>query len=209
MTESTNVPSARAVRPTNSTGPPRKQRNRDVRERDYLREEEVESMIRAANRGRNPLRDQALILLSFRHGLRSAELVDLRWSDVDFKHKRLHVRRLKGSLDSVHPLSGRELRMLRKLKRQYDGTKWILQSERGDQLSTRLVRHVVSSAAKEAGIAFPVSSHTLRHSCGYWLSEAGADLRVIQQFLGHANVQHSTRYVALSSERFNGVYWRD
>lgn len=189
--------------------PSGKRRNREVRERDYLREDEVERLVSAAKRGRNPLRDQAIILLSFRHGLRQAELVDPRRSDVDWRHKRIHIRRLKGSLDSVHPLSGREVRMLRAFERQYSGGKWILQTRAGDALSTRLVRHLVAEAGRAAGVPFPVSAHTLRHGCGYHVSEAGADLRMIQAYLGHANVQHSTRYVALNSERFNSVYWRD
>ena len=61
-----------------------------------------------------------MILVAYRHGLRAGELVTLRWDAVDFAHGRLHVSRLKGSAESVHPLSGRELRALRRLKREQD-----------------------------------------------------------------------------------------
>lgn len=200
------------------TSPPRRRPDRAVRPRDYLREDEVERMIQAAERGRHPLRDQAVILLAFRHGLRSAELVDLQWSDIDWRHARLHVRRLKGSLDAVHPLSKREKKLLRDLQKEAlqraakQGRplgELVFETERSGELSRRLVRHIIAEAGRAAKIPFPVSAHMLRHSCGYHLSEQGADLRVIQAFLGHANVQNTQRYVALSSGRFNGVYWRD
>ena len=61
-----------------------------------------------------------MVLVAYRHGLRAAELVTLRWDAIDFAHGRLHVRRLKGGSESVHPLSGRELRALRRLKREQD-----------------------------------------------------------------------------------------
>ena len=57
---------------------------------------------------------------AYRHGLRSAELVTLRWDAVDFAHGRVRVYRVKGGSKSVHPLSGRELRALRRLKREQD-----------------------------------------------------------------------------------------
>jgi integrase len=55
-----------------------------------------------------------MVLVAYRHGLRAAELVTLCWDAIDFAHGRLHVRRLKGGSESVHPLSGRELRALRR-----------------------------------------------------------------------------------------------
>ena len=61
-----------------------------------------------------------MVLVAYRHGLRAAELVTLRWDAIDFAHGRLHVRRAKGGSESVHPLSGRELRALRRLKREQD-----------------------------------------------------------------------------------------
>jgi hypothetical protein len=61
-----------------------------------------------------------MILVAYRHGLRAGELVTLRWDAVDFAHGRLHVGRLKNGATSVHPLSGRKLRALRRLKREQE-----------------------------------------------------------------------------------------
>src|SRR6516225_7665078 len=88
--------------------------NAAYRPRESLLEAEVEKLIDAARkRGRNGARDAAVILLAYRHGLRAQELTQLRWSQIDLRHGRLHVNRAKGGVESVHPLCGRELRALR------------------------------------------------------------------------------------------------
>src|SRR5262249_35710636 len=91
--------------------------NAVYRSREYLTEKEVDRLIDAARkRGRNGPRDACAILLAYRHGLRAAELCQLRWEQIDFKHGRLHVNRAKGGIESVHPLHGPELRALRPLQ---------------------------------------------------------------------------------------------
>ena len=75
-------------------------------------------MLTAVGRvSRYPVRDRSLILMAYRHGLRLKELLQLRWSDVDFKSARLNVRRLKNGLDTTHPIQGDTIRLLRSLKR--------------------------------------------------------------------------------------------
>ena len=61
-----------------------------------------------------------MILVAFRHGLRSSELVDLRWDQIDFTHAVLHVRRAKKGKPATHPVVGDEMRSLRKLQREQD-----------------------------------------------------------------------------------------
>jgi integrase len=85
--------------------------------RDYLTEREVERLMDAARDNRWGQRDATAILLAYRHGLRASELVALRWDDIDFRTAKLHVRRAKGGMASVHPLGAKELRALRRLQR--------------------------------------------------------------------------------------------
>src|SRR6266487_2267896 len=93
--------------------------NATYRPREYLTEAEVDRLIETAKRrGRNGARDAAAILLAYRHGLRAQELCQLRWAQVDLRHGRLHVNRVKGGIESVHPLHGPELRALRPLQGQ-------------------------------------------------------------------------------------------
>jgi type 1 fimbriae regulatory protein FimB/type 1 fimbriae regulatory protein FimE len=97
--------------------PPKRRPNSEVRAREYLTNTEVEQLIKAAGANRHGHRDATMILLAYRHGLRVSELVGLRWDLVDFAHGRLHVNRAKNGSPSVHPFSGREMRALRRLRR--------------------------------------------------------------------------------------------
>jgi integrase len=109
------VGSAIVNRPVNL---PRRPRNLDLRTREYLTESEVEKLIEAAKRNRHGHRDATAILVCYRHGFRASELVDLRWSQVDLDRGILHVRRVKNGTPSTHPLTGREMRALRRLHRE-------------------------------------------------------------------------------------------
>ena len=88
------------------------------RSREYLTDREVERLIEAAKPNRSGHRDATAILVAYRHGLRASELVTLRWDDIDLTTGRLHVRRAKSGDASVHPISARESRALRKLLRE-------------------------------------------------------------------------------------------
>jgi integrase len=88
------------------------------RSREYLTDREVERLIEAAKQNRSGHRDATAILVAYRHGLRASELVALRWDDIDLANGRLHVRRAKSGDASVHPISARESRALRKLLRE-------------------------------------------------------------------------------------------
>ena len=82
-------------------------------------------------------RDATMILVAYRHGLRAAELVDLRWDQVDFRTATLHVRRVKKGTPSTHPILGDELRALRRLQREQEPkSPFVFTSERGAPFTT-------------------------------------------------------------------------
>jgi type 1 fimbriae regulatory protein FimB/type 1 fimbriae regulatory protein FimE len=70
------------------------------------------------------------------------------------------------------------------------------------------VRKIVARAGREAGIEFPIHPHMLRHATGYKLANDGHDTRAIQRYLGHRNIQHTTRYTDFAPGRFKD-FWRD
>ena len=74
------------------------------RPREYLTEREIEGLMKAASANRWGHRDATAILIAYRHGLRASEVVALRWDDIDLTTGRLHARRAKGGLTSVHPI---------------------------------------------------------------------------------------------------------
>jgi len=188
---------------------PVRRANVAYRSREYVQEQEVTALVQAAGQvGRHGARDATLILLAYRHGLRVSELVSLRWDQVDLQHGLLHVARRKHGVPSVHPLRGPEVRALRRLQRDYPATAYLFLSERKAPLTTDAVRKIVGRAGRQAGLAFPVHPHMLRHATGYKLANAGQDTRAIQQYLGHRNIQHTTRYTELVPDRFKD-FWQD
>jgi type 1 fimbriae regulatory protein FimE len=182
---------------------PLRRANVSYRSREYLSDKEVAAlMAAAAGVGRHGARDAALILIAYRHGLRVSELVSLRWDQVDLHQGLLHVTRRKHGIASVHPLRGPELRVLRRLQRAYPDTAYVFVSERKAPLCADAVRKIVGRAGREAGIEFPVHPHMLRHATGYKLANDGQDTRAIQHYLGHRNIQRTTRYTELAADRF-------
>jgi integrase len=107
-----------------------------------------------------------------RHGLRVTEAVDLKWDQIDFAKGHLHVRRLKGGLDSVHPIQGDELRALRELKRNQSqngaktGSDFVFTSERGGPMTRSNVSKMVETTGERAGLPY-MHPHMLRHTCGH------------------------------------------
>jgi len=184
---------------------PRKPKNSDQRQREHLTQPEVGKLLAAARKGkRHAHRDEAMVLLAFRHGLRVSELVALRWDQVELKAGRLHVTRLKNGEPSTHTLQGDELRALRRLNQE---TPYVFCSERGGPMTDANVRKLVARLGVAAKLGFPVHPHMLRHACGFALVQAGHDTRRIQQWLGHKNIMHTVRYTRLSDAPF-ADFWR-
>jgi integrase len=93
----------------NRTVVPRRPPNADLRTREHLTEAEVERLMDAARKNRWGHRDATMVLVAYRHGFRPAELVDLRWDQIDFASGVLHVRRVKWGTPSTQPILGDEL----------------------------------------------------------------------------------------------------
>ena len=185
---------------------PRRLPNGKLRTREYLTPSEVEDLMAAAKGNRWGHRDSTIVLVAYRHGLRAAELVDLRWYQVDFKSATLHVRRVKKGTPSSHPILGDELRALRRLQREQDPrSPFVFTSERGAPFTTAGFARMVERAGATAKLGFKAHPHMLRHATGYALASKGHDTRALQAYLGHKNIQHTVRYTELSPTRF----WRD
>ena len=188
--------------------PPRRTSNAAKRLREYLTPAEVEQLVQAARvRGRYGVRDAAMILIAYRHGLRVAELVGLRWAQVDFGAGLLHVHRVKRGMPSVHPLRAPELRALRAMSRA-GSSAYVFTTERGAPMTAAGFRKLLARTGASAGLELAVHPHMLRHGCGFKLANDGHDTRAIQHYLGHKNIAHTVRYTELSAQRFN-AFWKD
>jgi len=188
------------------TVPPKRVPNAELRTREYLTEPEIERLMKAAKANRNGHRDATMILIAFRHGLRTAELVDLRWDQIDLgRNACLHVRRVKNGMRSVHPLQGDEMRALRALPRE--SSSFVFTSERGAPSTKAGFAKMIARLGQKAKFKFGVHPHMLRHACGFALANRGHDTRALQAYLGHKNIQHTVRYTELSPTRFKD-FWR-
>jgi integrase len=187
-----------AIRPTNA----------ELRSREYLTAKEVDTLIKAAGKGRYGQRDATMVLIAYRHGLRAIEICDLEWSQVEFgRNATLHVRRVKNGTPAAHPIRGDELRALRELQRQWPDSTYVFCTERGGPFTPDAVNRLIKRIGERAGLPFPVHVHMLRHACGYALANEGHDTRAIQGWLGHRSIQHTVRYTELAPNRFKD-FWR-
>lgn len=188
-----------------STSPPIDTHERG---RDYVTEEEFQALVASALQSRYRWRDAAVLMLLFYHGLRASELCSLQRKDIDLKHGRIWVQRLKGSLSTEQPLLADELRTVKRyLKQRCDSQlPWLFLNERGDPFTRFSINYLVRIAGQRAGLAFSVHPHMLRHGCGYALANRGYDLRLIQDYLGHRDPKHTTRYTRTAANRFENLW---
>ena len=126
--------------------------------------------------------------------------MSLRWDQVDLKEAVLHVVRSKNGTASNHPIGKKEARALRRLRRGYAQSAYVLMSERAGPMTRSNVLKIVARAGRLAGLSFPVHPHMLRHACGYKLANDGHDTRAIQHYLGHRNIMHRVRYIRSSRQ---------
>ena len=163
---------------------------------------EVDALIEAAGSGDDPLalRNRALLELVYSAGLRSAEAVGLDLGDVDFEQEHVHVRSGKGAKDRVVPL-GEEAghwvaRYLREVRPRlaHGAQNALFLSVRGRRLDTSTLRRLLRNP------------HRLRHAFATHLLEGGADMRVIQELLGHASLSTTQIYSHVDAKRLRRVY---
>jgi integrase len=185
---------------------------KERRSRKFLTPDEVSKLLAAAKKnGRNPERDYCLLLLMARHGLRVSEACQLKLSDIDMEQKTVYVHRLKRGKHSTHPLYNGEPKALldwfkirRTMASSFDT---VFLSEQRKPLNRATVFLIVRKVAKAAGLEdLRPGCHSFRHACGYSLANRGADTRLIQDYLGHQNIQHTVRYTQLAPNRFANLY---
>ena len=158
-------------------------------------------------------RDRAVLEVFYSTGIRASELVGLNWSDVDFQLEIIRVVG-KGSKERIVPIGEVALRALRdygqevrkKWRTPCTGANPVFLNHRGVRITTRSVARVVEKHLREARIPVKMGPHGLRHSFATHLLNSGADLRVIQELLGHASLSTTQRYTHLNLDQLTAVY---
>jgi integrase/recombinase XerD len=162
------------------------------------------------------MRDQALLELLYGTGARISELTDLSLDDVSTLSKDLPILRLKGKGDKErlvpvgsHALKALERYLVRSrpvLASKATSSSALFLNARGSKLSRQSAWTILQAAAQRADLAGKVSPHTMRHSFATHLLENGADVRVVQELLGHASVTTTQIYTLVTVDQLREVY---
>ncbi len=183
----------------------------DKRLPNFLQQREVETVIRAAASDR----DAALIEAIYGGGLRVSEAVAIDLDDVSTTEGLVRVRHGKGDKERLVPIGACAARAIDRylswrsdrlafLGRTAESALFI--NKNGTRLDVRSVRRVLLRTAGAAGLSKRLTPHTLRHSFATHLLDRGADLRSVQELLGHANLQTTQIYTHVTTQRLKEVY---
>src|SRR2546428_10470264 len=145
---------------------------------------------------------------TFLHGKSMSEIDRLKRQKVGVTHGSIWIQRIKGSWKPEQPHEADELRTLKRYLKQRGNAQlpWLFLNERGDQFTRSSINYLVGITGVRAGLTFHVHPHMLRHGCGYALANRGYDLRLIQDYLGHRDPKHTTRYTRTAAYRFEGLW---
>ena len=176
----------------------------------FLTEEETKRLIESAfpknDEDELSLRDRAILETFYSTGMRIAELVSIDARDIDFISNIIKVMG-KGKKERIVPIGDMALLAIRKyLEKRKKTSDTIFLNKNGSRITTRGVRGIVSKYIKISGTKQGVSPHTLRHSFATHLLNRGADLRTVQELLGHANLSTTQIYTHLTTEKLKSVY---
>jgi len=179
-----------------------------------ISQEDVEKLLEAPGQSTEPrsLRDRAILELLYATGMRVSELVALNEGDVDLPSASVRCFG-KGGKERVIPIYDRAVQAIEayaskgrvRLVRDAE-QKALFLNQRGLRLTRQGLWLIVKGYVKTAGIKVPVTPHTLRHSFATHMLRGGADLRNVQELLGHANIATTQVYTQVSNERLREVY---
>lgn len=174
----------------------------------------VDSMVRliesVSGRDWMACRDRCILELLYSSGLRVGELIGLRLTDLDMQERVLKVRG-KGNKERMVPFGEAAARALQdyldaRTARADRGEAALFVNKFGNSLSVRSVERLIEKLRKKAGLVEKVTPHTLRHSFATHLLDGGADLRSIQELLGHSNLSTTQKYTHVTLDKLMDVY---
>jgi integrase/recombinase XerC len=175
---------------------------------------DVERLIKSDDRpeSKATLRDRAILETLYSSGLRVSELVGLDWSDIDEELGMLRVRAGKGNKDRIVPIGEPALDAIRAWRAAMPATAQaraaVITNLRGARLTTRSVEKIVARRLELTGRGGQITPHGLRHCFATHMLSNGADLRSIQEMLGHASLATTQRYTHVSVSHLKEVYKR-
>jgi len=172
-----------------------------------LTEEEISKLIEIIPaEDEMTLRDRAILETFYSTGMRISELVGLNLSDIDFISGTVKVRG-KGKKERLLPIGEKALEAIRKyIEKRKKKEEAVFLNRFGRRITSRAVRNIVFKYVNLASLKSGISPHTLRHSFATHLLERGADLRSVQELLGHSSISTTQIYTHLTTEKLKQIY---
>lgn len=182
---------------------------------NFLSVDEMLAILKVDGNSVFGLRNRAIMEMFYSCGLRLSELAGLDIMDIDVDQKLVKVRG-KGRKERIVPIGGPALKSvndylvkseeLRKNAGSKVFKKPLFVNSRGDRITTRSIARIVDETTVKSGIGRKISPHALRHSFATHLLNAGADLRSIQEMLGHESLSTTQKYTAVNINRMMEIY---
>jgi integrase/recombinase XerD len=152
------------------------------------------------------LKSRLLVKLIYASGLRVSEVVSLKVNDIEFEQNHGWVRSGKGGKDRMFIMpESLKLDLQKYLKKRLINSEYLFPGKTGSRMSERNVQQIVKRATESSHINKHLTPHKLRHSFATHLLEAGNDIRIIQELLGHSNLQTTQIYTHVSKTTLKGV----
>jgi site-specific recombinase XerD len=152
------------------------------------------------------LKHKIILMTIYSSGLRLSEALHLSWRDIDSERMLIHVRHAKGKQERIIPLSPTLLHGFRQYRRLQDPGRWLFPGKDPDYpISGRWVQRFTNLAGVRANLSKRATPRSLRHSFATHHLEAGTDIRIIQELLGHANLTSTLVYVHVSRKHLMSV----
>lgn len=146
-----------------------------------------------------------MLSISYGAGLRVCEVINLKIEDVDSERNLIHIKQSKGGKDRVTILPEKIKDDLKNLMYANDNQRYLFESERGGNLTTRTAQKIFEQALKRSGIIKKASFHSLRHSFATHLLENGVDVRYVQELLGHKNIRTTQIYTHVTNMALRNI----
>lgn len=173
---------------------------------NYLSYNEIETMLEVPDTFKNnSLRDKLIIEILYSTGIRVSELVNIKLKDIDFYNNQILILG-KGNKER-YVIFGNTLKdMLKEYISIKSDSEYLITNKYNKKMSTRSIEEIVKKIVKIDGIKNKVTPHTIRHTFATHMLNEGADLRVVQELLGHENLKTTEVYTHVSNERLRSVY---
>ena len=178
----------------------------------YLTVDEVDKLLDIEIKDAFSARNKSILEVMYSSGLRISELINLEFKNIDLNDSIIRVMG-KGSKERIVPISDLAIKYLKIYVKDYradlvkkETNNYVYLNNHGKKMTRQGVFKMIKKLTSEKGINKDVSPHTLRHSIATHMLENGADLKIIQEFLGHENIGTTQIYTHLTNEKLKNDY---